>query len=68
MNHELSGKTDKQLLKASKLELLGYIRELEDSVGHPMLTTDTIEYVEPPTPLTSYSFGNTTQTKDIYSF
>lgn len=67
MDHELSGKTDKQLLKASKLELLGYIRELEDSVAHPMLTTDTIEYVEPPQPLTSYTFGSKT-TKDIYSF
>lgn len=67
MDHELSGKTDKQLLKASKLELLGYIRELEDSVAHPMLTTDTIEYVEPPQLLTSYTFGSKT-TKDIYSF
>ena len=68
MDHELSNKTDKQLLKVSKLELLGYIRELEEAVAQPMVTTDTIEYVEPPTPLTSYSFGNTTQTKDIYSF
>lgn len=67
MQHELSGKTDKQLLKVSKLELLGYIRELEEAVAQPMVTTDTIEYVEPPKPLTSYTFGSKT-TMDIYSF
>ena len=32
MDHELFNKTDKQLLKVSKLELVGYIRTLEGTV------------------------------------
>ena len=32
MEHELFNKTDKQLLKGSKLELVGYIRTLEGTV------------------------------------
>lgn len=32
MEHELFNKTDKQLLKVSKLDLVGYIRTLEGTV------------------------------------
>ena len=68
----ISNKTDKQLLKGSKLELLGYIRELE-----AIITEHECEVVFSKTErtkptslhhLTSYTFNDTVTKKDMYSF
>ena len=82
MQHELSNKTDKQLLKSNKVDLVAYIRTLEgtlstyvnnaveplDSEGNVYDSTQ--PSITEPTPqhLTSYTFSDTVTKKDMYSF
>lgn len=82
MEHELYNKTDKQLLKSNKVNLVAYIRTLEgtlatyvnnaveplDSEGNVYDSTQ--PSITEPTPhhLTSYTFSDTVTKKDIYSF
>lgn len=83
MDHELYNKTDKQLLKSNKVDLVAYIRTLEGTINEwevskeeagPVVDTECnatqcteCTYPTAPQPLTSYTFGSKT-TKDIYSF
>lgn len=82
MEHELYNKTDKQLLKSNKVDLVAYIRKLEgtlatyvnnaveplDSEGNVYDSTQ--PSITEPTPqhLTSYTFSDTVTKKDMYSF
>lgn len=82
MEHELYNKTDKQLLKSNKVDLVAYIRTLEgtlatyvnnaveplDSEGNVYDSTQ--QSITEPTPhhLTSYTFSDTVTKKDMYSF
>lgn len=82
MEHELYNKTDKQLLKSNKVDLVAYIRTLEgtlatyvnnaveplDSEGNVYDSTQ--PSITEPTQhhLTSYTFSDTVTKKDIYSF
>lgn len=71
MEHELYNKTDKQLLKSNKVDLLAYIRTLEGVLTEQgNKDTDTTKCTDPTTPhhLTSYSFSDTVTKKDMYSF
>lgn len=71
MQHELSHKTDKQLLKSNKVDLVAYIRTLEGVLTEQgNKDTDTTKYTDPTAPhhLTSYTFNDTVTKKDIYSF
>lgn len=84
MQHELSNKTDKQLLKSNKLDLVAYIRTLEGTISELEVShsdqgtnVDTecnvmqcTECTDPTTPhhLTSYTFSDTVTKKDMYSF
>lgn len=84
MEHELSNKTDKQLLKSNKVDLVAYIRTLEGTisereVSHPDQGTNVdtecnamqcTECTDQTVPhhLTSYTFSDTVSEKDMYSF
>lgn len=84
MQHELSNKTDKQLLKSNKVDLVAYIRTLEGTINEwelsnkevgPVIDTECnamqcTECKDPTTPqhLTSYTFSDTVTKKDMYSF
>lgn len=82
MQHELSNKTDKQLLKSNKVDLVAYIRTLEgtlatyvnnaveplDSEGNVYDSTQPSNTEPTPHHLTSYTFNDTVTKKDIYSF
>lgn len=84
MQHELSNKTDKQLLKSNKVDLVAYIRTLEGTISEWEIShsdkgtnVDTecnaMQCTEctdptPPQHLTSYTFSDTVTKKDIYSF
>lgn len=83
MEHELYNKTDKQLLKSNKVDLVAYIRTLEgtlatyvnnaveplDSEGNVYDSTQaSITDPTPPHHLTSYTFSDTVTKKDMYSF
>lgn len=83
MEHELYNKTDKQLLKSNKVDLVAYIRTLEgtlatyvnnaveplDSEGNVYDSTQP-SITDPTAPhhLTSYAFSDTVTKKDMYSF
>lgn len=63
----ISNKTDKQLLKMSKLELLGYIRELEGIIKE--YESEVAGKTESTSPqLTTYSFSDTVDKKGLYKF
>lgn len=67
----ITNKTDKQLLKESKLELLGYIRELEAIItDHECeVVVSKTEPTKPTSPqLTTYSFSETSDKKGLYKF
>ena len=82
MEHELYNKTDKQLLKSNKVDLVAYIRTLEgtlatyvnnaveplDSEGNVYDSTQPSITEATPHHLTSYIFNDTVTKKDIYSF
>lgn len=84
MQHELSNKTDKQLLKSNKVDLVAYIRTLEGTISEwevsnkeagPLIDTECnamqcTECTDPTAPhhLTSYTFSDTVTKKDMYSF
>lgn len=84
MEHELYNKTDKQLLKSNKVDLVAYIRTLEGTINEwevfkaeygPIPETDCnamqcTECTDPTAPhhLTSYTFNDTVTKKDMYSF
>lgn len=84
MQHELSNKTDKQLLKSNKVDLVAYIRTLEGTINEwevskeeagPVVDTEcnTMQCTEctnqtAPQHLTSYTFSDTVTKKDMYSF
>lgn len=71
MEHELSNKTDKQLLKSNKVDLVVYIRTLEGVLTEQgNKDTDTTKCTDPTAPqhLTSYTFSDTVTKKDMYSF
>lgn len=76
MEHELYNKTDKQLLKVGKVELLAYIRELEGAInnqGDSNVVEDTNKdtntgLVQDTKHLTAYTFSDTVTKKDMYSF
>lgn len=84
MEHELSNKTDKQLLKSNKVDLVAYIRTLEGTISEwevskeeagPVVDTECnamqcTECTDPTAPqhLTSYTFSDTVTKKDMYSF
>ena len=82
MEHELYNKTDKQLLKSNKVDLVAYIRTLEgtlatyvnnaveplDSEGNVYDSTQPSITVPTPQHLTSYTFSDTVTKKDMYSF
>ena len=71
MQHELSNKTDKQLLKSNKVDLVAYIRTLERMLTEQVIKdTDTTKCTDPTAPhhLTSYTFNDTVTKKDMYSF
>lgn len=84
MEHELYNKTDKQLLKSNKVDLVAYIRTLEGTInewevskeeGGPVVDTECntmqcTEWTDPTAPqhLTSYTFSDTVTKKDMYSF
>lgn len=84
MEHELYNKTDKQLLKSNKVDLVAYIRTLEGTINEWELSNkeagsvvDTecnamqcTECTDPTAPhhLTSYTFNDTVTKKDMYSF
>lgn len=66
----MEGKTDKQLLSHTKLELVSYIRELEQA-----MVTNTSDTTEQPTtepttkPKVSYDiFSNTNNNKNMWGF
>ena len=84
MEHELYNKTDKQLLKSNKVDLVAYIRTLEGTINEREVSkvedgssVDTeckamqcTECTDPTAPhhLTSYTFSDTVTKKDMYSF
>lgn len=71
MEHELYNKTDKQLLKSNKVDLVAYIRTLEGLLTEQgKKDTDTMQSTDQTAPhqLTSYSFSDTVTKKDMYSF
>lgn len=84
MEHELYNKTDKQLLKSNKVDLVAYIRTLEGTineweVSHSDQGTNidtecnAMQCTEctdqtAPQHLTSYTFSDTVTKKDMYSF
>lgn len=84
MQHELSNKTDKQLLKSNKVDLVAYIRTLEGTINEwevskeeagPDIDTECnamqcTECTDQTVPqhLTSYTFSDTVTKKDMYSF
>lgn len=84
MEHELYNKTDKQLLKSNKVDLVAYIRTLEGTINEwevckeeadPVVDTECnamqcTECTDPTAPhhLTSYTFSDTVTKKDMYSF
>lgn len=84
MEHELYNKTDKQLLKSNKVDLVAYIRTLEDTINEwevsnkeagPVIDTEckAMQCTEctdttAPQHLTSYTFSDTVTKKDMYSF
>ena len=71
MQHELYNKTDKQLLKSNKVDLVAYIRTLEGLLTEQgNKDTDTMKCTDPTAPqhLTSYTFSDTVTKKDMYSF
>lgn len=84
MQHELSNKTDKQLLKSNKVDLVTYIRTLEGTINEwevskeeagPVIDTECnamqcTECTDQTAPhhLTSYTFSDTVTKKDMYSF
>lgn len=82
MEHELYNKTDKQLLKSNKVDLVAYIRTLEgtldtyvnnaveplDSEGNVYDSTQPSITESTPQHLTSYTFSDTVTKKDMYSF
>ncbi len=84
MEHELYNKTDKQLLKSNKVDLVAYIRTLECTINEwevsnkeagPVIDTECnamqcTECTDQTVPqyLTSYTFSDTVTKKDMYSF
>lgn len=84
MEHELYNKTDKQLLKSNKVDLVAYIRTLEGTINEwevskaedgSIVETECnamqcTECTDPTAPhhLTSYTFTDTVTKKDMYSF
>lgn len=84
MDHELYNKTDKQLLKSNKVDLVAYIRTLEGTINEwevskaeavPVVDTEcnAMQCTEcrdqtAPQHLTSYTFSDTVTKKDMYSF
>lgn len=71
MDHELYNKTDKQLLKSNKVDLVGYIRTLEGLLTEQgNKDNDTMQCTDQTAPqhLTSYTFSDTVTKKDMYSF
>lgn len=71
MQHELSNKTDKQLLKTNKVDLVAYIRTLEEVLteqGNKDSDTTKCTDLTAPHHLTSYTFSDTVTKKDMYSF
>ena len=84
MDHELYNKTDKQLLKSNKLDLVAYIRTLEGTINEwevskseagpvPDTECNAMQCTEctdqtAPQHLTSYTFSDTVTKKDMYSF
>lgn len=71
MEHELYNKTDKQLLKSNKVDLVAYIRTLEGLLTEQgNKDSDTMQCTDPTPPqhLTSYTFSDTVTKKDMYSF
>nr|DAH79946.1 MAG TPA: hypothetical protein [Caudoviricetes sp.] len=71
MEHELYNKTDKQLLKSNKVDLVAYIRTLEGLLTEQRnKDTDTMQCTDQTGPqhLTSYTFSDTVTKKDMYSF
>lgn len=77
MEHKLYDKTDKQLLKRTKVDLVDYIRTLEDTLS---IVEDATDNTTDNTTgllrdglrhklLTSYSFdGSIEEPKELYSF
>lgn len=71
MQYELSNKTDKQLLKTNKVDLVAYIRTLEGvltEVGCKDSDTMKCTDLTPSQEITSYTFSDTVSKKDMYSF
>ena len=71
MQHELYNKTDKQLLKSNKVDLVAYIRTLEGLlIEQGNKDTDTMQCTDQTAPqhLTLYTFSDTVTKKDMYSF
>lgn len=75
MEHELYNKTDKQLLKVGKVELLAYIRELEEAInnqGDSNVVEDTTNdtntgLVQDTKHLISYVIGDNVES-NLYKF
>lgn len=64
----MEGMTDKQLLSHTKLELVSYIRELEQAQEQAEVTTTTDTTITTPTNTTvSYDIFNS-NTKGMYNF
>lgn len=84
MEHELYNKTDKQLLKSNKVDLVAYIRMLEGTINEWEVSKSEAGQVvdtecnamqctectdqTAPQHLTSYTFSDTVTKKGMYSF
>ncbi|QLF85371.1 hypothetical protein vBEfaS271_02 [Enterococcus phage vB_EfaS-271] len=65
----MEGMTDKQLLSHTKLELVSYIRQLEQAQDKAEVTTTTDTSITAPTNTTvSYDIFNSNTNKDMWGF
>ena len=65
----MEGMTDKQLLSHTKLDLVSYIRQLEQAQAKAEVTTATDTSITAPTNTTvSYDIFNSNTNKDMWGF
>ncbi len=65
----MEGMTDKQLLSHTKLDLVSYIRQLEQAQAKAEVTTTTDTSITAPTNTTvSYDIFNSNTNKDMWGF